>query len=132
MASRRDFIRADLPFGWQVVSWARLFSGPPVGFFAPYCCIGRPSTLTILTAILSRLFFLEQRRPVDPCEFSLRRKSMTDISQLAPRERAERYRELAREARFQIPMSSSEATRVALAQLAANWEELASEIEAGM
>jgi hypothetical protein len=22
-----------LLFGWQVVSWARLFSGPPVGFF---------------------------------------------------------------------------------------------------
>jgi hypothetical protein len=53
---------------------------------------------------------------------------MTEISELPPRERAKRYRELAREARVQASSSKGEA-QVAFIKFAGQWEQLALEAE---
>jgi hypothetical protein len=49
---------------------------------------------------------------------------MADIIELAPRRQAKRYRDLAQEARRNAAMSKT-ALRVAFAELAIHWEELA-------
>lgn len=54
---------------------------------------------------------------------------MTDISRLPPRERATRYRELAREARLQAANSKAD-TKAAFVKFAGTWEQLALEAEA--
>ena len=54
---------------------------------------------------------------------------MTEISELPPRERAPRYRELAREARLQAANSKGEA-QAAFVKLAGQWEQLALEADA--
>ena len=53
---------------------------------------------------------------------------MTELSQLPPRERAKRYRELAREARLQATGSKGEA-QIAFVKFAGQWEQLAREAD---
>ena len=54
---------------------------------------------------------------------------MTELSELLPRERAKRYRELAREARVHAANSKAD-KRDAFVKLAGKWEQLALEAEA--
>jgi hypothetical protein len=53
---------------------------------------------------------------------------MTEISELPPRERAKRYRELGREAAHQAANSKGEA-QAAFVKFAGQWEQLALEAE---
>lgn len=54
---------------------------------------------------------------------------MTELSELPPRERAKRYRELAREARLHAANSKAD-KRDAFVKLAGKWEQFALEAEA--
>jgi len=54
---------------------------------------------------------------------------LTELSELPPRERAKRYRELAREARVHAANSKAD-KREAFVKLAGKWEQLALEAEA--
>ena len=80
--------------------------------------------------VRKRTLFLLPRNANAVYEFrqSTRGEAMRDISQLAPRERAERYRELAQEARIQGAMSQRHAQE-AFERLADKWERLARETE---
>jgi hypothetical protein len=54
---------------------------------------------------------------------------MTEISKLPPRERAKRYRELAKEAQV-MAASAMGAEKISLIKIAGHWEQLAREAEA--